>query len=88
VKADGKLGLFFGPEDGGNTFLTLNGLHGVISLKIELFITTAVTTCKYLLDENRRSLSLIQCTTHIDLHTSSHNLIAFEEYYLIGCEAV
>jgi hypothetical protein len=37
-------GLFFDPEDGGDIFL-LNvcrlGLHGFISQKIELFITTA-----------------------------------------------
>jgi hypothetical protein len=43
------LGLFFDPEDGGDIFLrniglTFNGLHGVISPKIELFITTAVRT--------------------------------------------
>jgi hypothetical protein len=43
------LGLFFGPEDGGEYIppkhlLTFNGLHGVISQKIELFITIAVRT--------------------------------------------
>jgi hypothetical protein len=42
-------GLFFDPEDGGDMFLqklrlTSNGLHGVISQKIVLFITTAVRT--------------------------------------------
>jgi hypothetical protein len=35
------LGLFFDPEDGGDVSpkrkLTFNGLHGVISQKIELF---------------------------------------------------
>jgi hypothetical protein len=40
------LGLIFGPEDGGHMFfpkrLTFNGLHGVISQKIILFLTTAV----------------------------------------------
>jgi hypothetical protein len=41
------LGLYFDPEDEGDMFpakclLTFNGLHGVISQKIELFITTAV----------------------------------------------
>jgi hypothetical protein len=41
---------FFEPEDGGDIFLrnvdelTFNGLHGVISQKIELFIPTAVRT--------------------------------------------
>jgi hypothetical protein len=43
------LGLFFGPEDGGDMFprniwLTFNGLHGVISQKFIFFITTAVRT--------------------------------------------
>jgi hypothetical protein len=33
----------FDPEDGGD-MLTFNGLHGVISQKIVLFITTAVRT--------------------------------------------
>jgi hypothetical protein len=34
------------PEDGGEMFLrlTFNGLHGIISQKIVLFITTAVRT--------------------------------------------
>jgi hypothetical protein len=50
------LGLFFDPEDGGSIFipkrpLTFNGLHGVISQKIYLFIITAgrtsnLTKCK------------------------------------------
>jgi hypothetical protein len=34
---------FFDPEDGGD-MLKLNGLHGVISQKMILFITTAVKT--------------------------------------------
>jgi hypothetical protein len=43
------LGLFFDPEDGGDVILPkrlliLNGLHGVIFQKIELFITAAVIT--------------------------------------------
>jgi hypothetical protein len=43
------LALFFDPEDGGDMFprkhwLTFNGLHGVISQKTVLFITTAVRT--------------------------------------------
>jgi hypothetical protein len=43
------LGLFFDPEDGGdmfpqNVYLTFNGLHGIVSQKRELFITTAVRT--------------------------------------------
>jgi hypothetical protein len=43
------LGLFFDPEDGGEMFLRsvgrlLNGLHGVISQKKALFITTGVRT--------------------------------------------
>jgi hypothetical protein len=38
-------GLFFDTEDGGGR-LTFNGLHGVISQKIELFITTSVGTSK------------------------------------------
>jgi NhaP-type Na+/H+ or K+/H+ antiporter len=43
------LGLFFDPEFGGDIFLqklllTLSGLHGVISQKTVLFITTAVRT--------------------------------------------
>jgi hypothetical protein len=43
------LGLFFDPEAGGDIFfpksrLTFTGLHGVISQKIVLFITTAVRT--------------------------------------------
>jgi hypothetical protein len=39
------LGLYFYPEDGGDMFLLnkiFNGLHGVITQKIEFFITTAV----------------------------------------------
>jgi hypothetical protein len=43
-----SLGLFFHPEDGGDMFLRnvgyFNGIHGVISQKIVLFITTAVRT--------------------------------------------
>jgi hypothetical protein len=39
-------GIFFGPEDGGHVplkrRLTSNGLHGVISQKMVLLITTAV----------------------------------------------
>jgi hypothetical protein len=72
VKAGGKQSrahagflhsLFLNPEDGGDVppkcLLTFNGLHGVISQKIELFITTAVRTsnqfglyinCKFLDD--------------------------------------
>jgi hypothetical protein len=46
------LGLFFDPEDGGDMFLPnvgcFNGLHGVISQKIVLFITTAVRTSNYI----------------------------------------
>jgi hypothetical protein len=43
------LGLFFDSEDGGDMFLRnigylSTGLHGVISLKLELFISTAVRT--------------------------------------------
>jgi hypothetical protein len=42
------LALFFHPEDGGDfppkRRLIFNRLHGVISQKIELFITTAVRT--------------------------------------------
>jgi hypothetical protein len=42
------LGLFFDPEDGGDVppprEFTLTGLHGVISQKIELSLTTAVRT--------------------------------------------
>jgi hypothetical protein len=42
------LGLFFEPEDGSDVplklRLTFNGLHGIISKKIVLFITTAVRT--------------------------------------------
>jgi hypothetical protein len=43
------LGLFFNPEDGGdmipqNVYLTFNGLHGIVSQKTGLFITTAVRT--------------------------------------------
>jgi hypothetical protein len=58
VKAGGKqnprlhagflLGLFFDPRDGDDVLpkrrLTLTELHGVISQKTELFITTAVRT--------------------------------------------
>jgi hypothetical protein len=41
------LGLFFDPENGGNILLRnvgllSNGLHGVVSQKIVLFINTAV----------------------------------------------
>jgi hypothetical protein len=41
--------LFLGSEDGGVMFLRkvgfiFNGLHGVISLEVGLFITTAVIT--------------------------------------------
>jgi hypothetical protein len=40
------LGLFFDPEEGedmsSETSLTFNGIHGVISQKIELFKTHAV----------------------------------------------
>jgi hypothetical protein len=40
---------FFEPEDGSDMFLRnfsllFNGLHGFVSQKIELFITTAVRT--------------------------------------------
>jgi hypothetical protein len=44
------LGLIFGPEDGGDMLLTNVGrlstdyTHGVISQKIELFMSTAVRT--------------------------------------------
>jgi hypothetical protein len=43
------LALFFDPEDGGYMFppkrqLTFNGLHGIISQKIELFVTNVVRT--------------------------------------------
>jgi hypothetical protein len=43
----GLLDYFFDPEDGGDMFLRnvglqLNGLHGVTSQKMILFITTAV----------------------------------------------
>jgi hypothetical protein len=42
------LGLYFDPEDGGDvppkSPLAFNGLHSVISQKIELFIITAVGT--------------------------------------------
>jgi hypothetical protein len=47
LRAAFLLGLFFGPEDGGDMFLRkvlwliFDGLHGVISQKPELFITTA-----------------------------------------------
>jgi hypothetical protein len=48
VHAGFVLGLFFNPEAGGDMFLwnwlTFNRLHGVISQKIELFITTSVRT--------------------------------------------
>jgi hypothetical protein len=55
VKAGGKqsfdagflLGLFFNPKDGDvppKRRLTFNGLHGVISQKIVLFITTVRTS--------------------------------------------
>jgi hypothetical protein len=37
------LGVFFDPEDGSDVFL-FNRLHGVISQKIVLFMTTAVRT--------------------------------------------
>jgi hypothetical protein len=46
VKAGSKQSSFFGHEDGDDVppkrRLTFNGLSGVISQKIELFITTAV----------------------------------------------
>jgi hypothetical protein len=39
------LGLFFDAGEGGDMFLRdVSGLHGVISQKIVLFITTAVRT--------------------------------------------
>jgi hypothetical protein len=40
------LGIFLDPENGGDIFLRSvgNKLHGVISQKVELFITTGVTT--------------------------------------------
>jgi hypothetical protein len=46
------LGLFFGSEDGGDMFLrkvfTFNGLHGVISQKIQLFTLQYVSkACVY-----------------------------------------
>jgi hypothetical protein len=48
VKAGGKLGLLFDPEDGGDVppkrRLTFNGLQGVISQKTVFFITTGVRT--------------------------------------------
>jgi hypothetical protein len=42
-------GLFFDPEDGGHMYLrkvwlTFNGLHGIISQELVVFITTAVRT--------------------------------------------
>jgi hypothetical protein len=44
------LGIFFDPEDGGDVppkrRLTFNGLHGVISQKIVLFIATAAKASK------------------------------------------
>jgi hypothetical protein len=36
--------LIFNLEDGGDSRLTFNGLHGLIYQKMELFITTAVRT--------------------------------------------
>jgi hypothetical protein len=52
LKVNGRtgffIGVFFDPEDGGNVFfekwLTYSGLHGIISQKVELFITTGVRT--------------------------------------------
>jgi hypothetical protein len=46
LQADFLLGLFLDAEDRGDMRfrLTFNGLHGVISQKIKLFITTAVRT--------------------------------------------
>jgi hypothetical protein len=57
MKADGRqelhagclLGLFFDPQDRGDMFflnivLTFSELHGDISQKIEVFITTALGT--------------------------------------------
>jgi hypothetical protein len=48
LKAGLLLGFFFDPEDGDDvppkSWLTFNRLHGVISQKIVLFITTAVRT--------------------------------------------
>jgi hypothetical protein len=41
----GLIGLSFEPEEGGNMFLR-NGLQGVISQKIELFITIAMKDSK------------------------------------------
>jgi hypothetical protein len=44
LHADFLLRIFFDPEDGGDMspkcLLTLSGLHGIISQKIELFVTT------------------------------------------------
>jgi hypothetical protein len=41
------LGLFFDTDDGGDMSLrNVGGLHGVISQKTEIFITTAVRTSK------------------------------------------
>jgi hypothetical protein len=48
LHADILLGLFFDPEDGGNVHLnhqlTFNAIHGFISQKTALLITSAVKT--------------------------------------------
>jgi hypothetical protein len=54
------LGSFFDPEDGGDMFLWNvgwpNGLHDVISQKIEVFVTTAVITSNPILQYSLYSL--------------------------------
>jgi hypothetical protein len=50
------VGLFFGPEDVGNIFFLMvgfSGLHGIMSQKIELFLTTAVRTSNPTISEGK-----------------------------------
>jgi hypothetical protein len=56
-------GLYFDPEDGGDIFapkhlLISNGLHGVVTKRIKIFITIAVIT-PYLTDDILSFLSMI-----------------------------
>jgi hypothetical protein len=76
------LGLFFDPEDGGDMFpkrrLTFNGLHGVISQKIVLFITTAVRTSN--------PTKSILCFSAEDQHSSCFYAYFLNKSWKIGVQ--